>query len=102
MSTILIVMLTLLVAVILVTIGLWIGLTNFTYVLHWRASRSDGIIDGVNFDLSNRANVQSLIAHFGTHPEDFILMQYADGKKPFAYMNKDLVTDINDSRPNKK
>ncbi len=87
------------IALLILVIGIFLGLILFPYVLHWRASRSDGIIDGENFDRSNRANTFNVIAHYGTHPEDFYQMQYPDGKQPFYYMNQDLITDTLDVRP---
>ncbi len=80
--------------------GVLLGLLLFPLFLHQRASRSDGVKDGVNFDKSNRSNTYSVLAHYGTHPEDFFLMEYPDKKRPFKYLNKDLITDILKSRPN--
>lgn len=45
-------------------------------------------------------NIYRLIAHIGAHPSDFGKLQYADGKKPFWYINKDELSDVTNSRPN--
>ena len=87
-------------AICLLAAGIFIGILLFPYILHQRASRTDGLIDGKPFDKSNRANTINVIAHYGTHPEDFGIMQYPGGKKPFPYLTEDLLSDTLDTRPN--
>ena len=81
--------------IFLILAGVWIGILMFPYILHQRASRTDS----PRFDKSNRANTFAWIAHYGTHPEDFELMEYPNGKKPFDYLSEDLLSDTLNSRP---
>lgn len=86
--------------VLLLVGGFFLGILAFPYVLHARASRSDALVDGKPFDKSNRSNTVNMIAHYGTRWEDFAVMQYEDGKRPFYYLTQDL-TETLDNRPNK-
>ena len=47
-------------------------------------------------------NIIRVFAHLATHPDDFSLFQYPDGKKPFWYLDKDEFTDVVQTRPTQK
>lgn len=52
------------------------------------------------WDDSNIFNALRLLVHVLLHSEDFALLQYPDGKRPFAYVTKDEITEVVDGRPN--
>ena len=81
----------------LIALSFWIiGVFSFPFLAFIRARRDD------SWDDSNMANMIRLISHVIAHPSDFAKLQYEDGKKPFWYLNKDELSDVVDSRPNKK
>jgi hypothetical protein len=81
--------------ILLFIIGVIIGALLIPLIIYFRAKHS-------GWDDSNIFNVFRVICHLALHPEDFIRMQYEDGKKPFWYLTKDEFSEIVDSRPNKK
>lgn len=72
-----------------------LGMFSLPLVIFLRARR-----DGA-WDDSNMTNIFRVVAHLATHPSDFGKMQYADGKKPFWYINQDELSDVVDTRPTK-
>ena len=54
-----------------------------------------------SWDDSNMLNIYRVIAHLATHPSDFGRMIYPSGMKPFWYINKDEITEIVKTRPEK-
>ena len=82
--------------VILIAISFFIlGVIAFPFLLFIRARRDSA------WDDSNMANMIRLISHIAAHPSDFGKMMYADGKRPFWYINKDEFSEVVDTRPNK-
>lgn len=73
-----------------------VGMFSLPLVIFLRARRD------ASWDDSNMSNIFRVVAHLATHPSDFGRMQYEDGKKPFWYINKDELSDVVDTRPNKK
>ena len=74
--------------------GLLIGVILVPVVIFLRARR-------VNWDDSNMTNILRVFAHLATHPDDFVQMQYPDGKKPFWYLTKDEFSEVVKTRPKK-
>lgn len=72
-----------------------LGMLSLPLAIFIRARRDD------SWDDSNMSNIFRIVAHLATHPSDFGKMQYEDGKKPFWYINKDELSDVVDTRPNK-
>lgn len=72
-----------------------LGIISFPFLLFLRARRD------TSWDDSNMTNIFRVLAHIATHPSDFGKMQYKDGKRPFWYLDKDEITEIVDSRPDK-
>jgi hypothetical protein len=72
-----------------------LGMLSLPLAIFLRARRDS------SWDDSNMSNIFRVVAHLATHPSDFGLMQYPDGKKPFWYINKDELSDVVDSRPAK-
>lgn len=70
-----------------------LGALCLPLLLFLRARRDDA------WDTSNMTNIYRLIAHIAAHPSDFGKLQYANGKKPFWYINKDELSDVTNSRP---
>ena len=80
---------------ILIALSFFIlGMLCLPLIIFVRAKR-----DG-SWDDSNMMNIYRVVAHLATHPSDFGLMQYKDGKRPFWYINKDELSDVVDVRPN--
>lgn len=73
-----------------------LGMACLPLVIFVRARRD------ASWDDSNMTNIFRVIAHLATHPSDFGRMQYADGKKPFWYINKDELSDVVNTRPEDK
>lgn len=80
--------------ILIMILSFILGALCLPLLLFIRARRDD------SWDNSNMTNMYRLIAHIGAHPSDFGKLQYADGKKPFWYINKDELSDVVDSRPN--
>ena len=74
---------------------LLLGIIIAPLVIFIRARRDSA------WDDSNMMNIYRIVAHLATHPSDFGLMKYEDGKNPFWYINKDEITDVVDARPEK-
>jgi len=72
-----------------------LGMSSLPLAIFIRARRD------ASWDDSNMSNIYRIVAHLATHPSDFGKMQFEDGKKPFWYINKDELSDVVDSRPNK-
>ena len=72
-----------------------LGMFSLPLIIFLRARRCD------EWDDSNMTNIFRVVAHLATHPDDFGKMQYPDGKKPFWYIDKDELSDVVDTRPNK-
>ena len=70
-----------------------LGALCLPLLLFLRARRDDA------WDNSNMTNIYRLIAHIAAHPSYFGKLQYATGKKPFWYINKDELSDVTNSRP---
>jgi hypothetical protein len=81
--------------ILLFIIGVIIGALLIPLIIYFRAKHS-------GWDDSNIFNVFRVICHLALHPEDFIRMQYEDGKKPFWYLTKDEFSEVVDSRPESK
>lgn len=73
-----------------------LGALCLPLLLFLRARKDD------SWDNSNMTNIYRLIAHIGAHPSDFGKLQYADGRKPFWYINKDELSEVVKSRPSSK
>ncbi len=70
-----------------------LGVVCTPLIIFIRARRDDA------WDDSNIMNIYRVVAHLATHPSDFGLMMYEDGKAPFHYINKDEITEVVDARP---
>lgn len=81
--------------ILLFIIGIIIGALLIPLIIYFRARHS-------GWDDSNIFNVLRVICHLALHPDDFIRMQYEDGKKPFWYLTKDEFSEVVDSRPESK
>ena len=77
-------------------LGLILGIILFPVIIFLRARKCD------QWDNSNMTNLIRVISHLATHPDDFAEMQYADGSKPFWYLDKDEFADIVKTRPKKE
>lgn len=73
-----------------------LGLLLCPMLIFLRA-RKDGA-----WDDSNMTNIYRVVAHLATHPSDFGKMFYADGSKPFWYINQDEFSEVVETRPRKK
>jgi len=73
-----------------------LGVICTPLMIFLRARRDD------SWDDSNMTNIYRVVAHIATHPSDFAKMSYSDGKRPFWYLDKDELSDVVNSRPNKK
>jgi hypothetical protein len=85
-------------ALAFILIGVFGFVTGFLVLLGyilWRMMRNEG------WDDSNITNALRLLSHVTLHAQDFGLLQYPDGKKPFWYVNQDELSQVVDSRPNK-
>lgn len=51
------------------------------------------------WDDSNLTNALRLLSHVCLHPEDFGMMYYPSGKRPFWYVSKDELSEVVKSRP---
>ncbi len=78
--------------VLLFILGMIIGALSVPFVIYFRARRT-------GWDDSNIFNVFRVLCHLALHPQDFALMQYPNGKKPFWYLTKDELSEVVDSRP---
>ena len=74
-------------------LGLIVGIILVPSIIFLRARRVGG------WDNSNMTNILRVFAHLATHPDDFIIMQYPNGKKPFWYLDKDEFSDVVKTRP---
>jgi len=83
-------------AYVLVSIvSILIGVSVVPLVIYLRATHA-------GWDDSNFFNVLRVLCHLAMHPEDFVKMQYPDGKKPFWYLVKDEFSEVVNSRPNEE
>lgn len=81
--------------VLLLIIGALLGIAVVPLVIYLRATHT-------GWDDSNFFNVLRVLCHLAMHPNDFVKMQYPDGKKPFWYLAGDEFSDIVNSRPNEE
>nr|DAN69590.1 MAG TPA: hypothetical protein [Caudoviricetes sp.] len=82
--------------IIITVLSLVVGIIACPFIIFLRARKCD------QWDKSNMMNMLRVFAHLATHPDDFAKMQYADGKKPFWYLDKDEFADIVKSRPKER
>ena len=75
--------------------GIVLGACLIPLVLFLRGRRS-------GWDNSNFTNILRVLAHLATHPNDFLYMQFPDGKKPFWYLDKDEFSEVVKTRPSEK
>ena len=66
--------------ILLFIIGIILGILSIPIIIYLRSRRS-------GWDDSNIFNVFRVLCHLALHPEDFIRMQYEDGKKPFFLLH---------------
>ena len=78
--------------VLLFILGIIVGMLLVPIVIYLRAKHTE-------WDNSNIFNVFRVLCHLALHPNDFVKMQYEDGKKPFWYLTKGEFSKVVDSRP---
>jgi hypothetical protein len=81
--------------VLLFILGVIIGILLVPFIIYLRGRNS-------GWDDSNIFNTFRVLCHIALHPADFVLMQYPDGKKPFWYLVEDELSEVVNSRPDKK
>ena len=81
--------------VLFLVLGILLGIATVPMVIYFRATHT-------GWDDSNFFNVLRVLCHLAMHPNDFVEMQYPDGKKPFWYLTKDEFSEVVDSRPNEE
>lgn len=78
--------------VLLFILGLIFGIILLPLIIYFRATHT-------GWDDSNFFNVLRVLCHLALHPNDFVKMQYEDGKKPFWYLTKDEFSEVVGTRP---
>ena len=78
--------------VLLFILGIIVGILLVPIVIYLLAKHTE-------WDNSNIFNVFRVLCHLALHPNDFVKMQYEDGKKPFWYLTKGEFSKVVDSRP---
>lgn len=78
--------------ILLFILGLILGVILLPLIIYFRATHT-------GWDDSNIFNVFRVLCHLALHPNDFVKMQYEDGKKPFWYLTKDEFSEVVNSRP---
>lgn len=73
--------------------GFMTGVISLLSYLLYRMMKNEG------WDDSNITNALRLLSHVTLHPQDFGQMRYADGRKPFWYINKDELSEVVKTRP---
>ena len=82
---------------ILVALSFFVlGVLLAPMLIFMRARRDD------YWDDSNMTNIYRVVAHLATHPSDFGKMTYEDTfRYPFWYINKDELSEVVNTRPDK-
>lgn len=75
------------VAILTFILGLILGVVAFPIGIYLRATKS-------GWDDSNIFNIFRVLCHLALHPNDFVKMQYEDGRKPFWYLTKDEFSEV--------
>jgi len=83
-------------ALAFILVGLSCFVTGVVVLLGYILYR---MMSNEGWDDSNITNALRLLSHVTLHAEDFALMQYPDGKRPFKYVTQDELSEVVDSRP---